>query len=67
MYPASERSILFEQMHCSQNWFTISHDGWHLPATFEKHVFWVRCPICEHMWRVYTPDKNIIEVIEYKK
>ena len=44
MYPASKRtneepkkSEIFEQMHESQNWFTINHHGWHLPATLEKH------------------------------
>jgi len=36
-YPASKRSIIFENMHGSQNWFTIEKDGWHLPATKEKH------------------------------
>ena len=40
-YPALEqsekRSEIFDQMHSSQNWFSIQHDGWHLPATLEKH------------------------------
>ena len=36
-YPAFKRSEIFEQMHSSQNWFSIQHDGWHLPATLEKH------------------------------
>jgi len=34
-YPASKRSEIFEQMHESQNWLSIDHDGWHLPATIE--------------------------------
>ena len=34
-YPASKRSEIFEQMHEAQNWLTIEHDGWHLPATKE--------------------------------
>lgn len=40
-YPAStrseNRSEIFDQMHNSQNWFIINEDGWHLPATLEKH------------------------------
>jgi len=36
-YPASKRSEIFEQMHESQNWITVEHDGWHLPATKEAH------------------------------
>ena len=34
-YPASKRSEIFEQTHLSQNWLTIEHDGWHLPAVEE--------------------------------
>ena len=34
-YPASKRSEIFEQMHESQNWLKIEHDGWHLPAIEE--------------------------------
>ncbi len=34
-YPASKRSEIFEQMHEAQNWFTVEHDGWHLPAVDE--------------------------------
>ena len=37
MYPASQRTTIYDEMHDSQNWFKISHDGWHLPATFDKH------------------------------
>jgi len=36
-YPASKRSEIFEQIHESTNWYTIEHDGWHLPATKEAH------------------------------
>ena len=36
MYPASKRSEIFDVMHESQNWFSIEHDGWKLPATKEK-------------------------------
>ena len=36
-YPASKRSEIFEQMHESQNWYTVEQDGWHLPATKEAH------------------------------
>ena len=41
-YPALEpsknnRVQQFDKMHESSNWFSISHDGWHLPATLEKH------------------------------
>jgi len=36
-YPASKRSEIFDQMHESQNWFSIQHDGWHLPATIDAH------------------------------
>ena len=36
-YPASQRTTIYDEMHDSQNWFKISHDGWHLPATFDKH------------------------------
>ena len=38
-YPAFKRSNnrteIFEQMHESQNWASIEHDGWHLPAIDE--------------------------------
>ena len=38
-YPAfkrsNDRTELFEQMHESQNWASIEHDGWHLPAIDE--------------------------------
>jgi len=34
-YPASKRSEIFEQMHESQDWLTVEHDGWHLPAVEE--------------------------------
>jgi len=36
-YPASKRSNLeiFEELHQGTNWYTIEHDGWHLPATDE--------------------------------
>lgn len=41
MYPASTRSEnrtqQFEDLHDSTNWATVSHDGWHLPGTFEQH------------------------------
>ena len=36
-YPASKRSEIFDQMYESSNWYTIEHDGWHLPATKEAH------------------------------
>ena len=40
-YPASTRSEnrteIFDQMHESQNWHQVSHDGWHLPATEPEH------------------------------
>jgi len=36
-YPASKRSEIFDQIHESSNWYTIEHDGWHLPATKEAH------------------------------
>lgn len=32
-YPASKRSEFFDQIHEESNWFTIHHDGWHLPST----------------------------------
>jgi len=31
-YPASKRSIIFDQMHESSNWLTIEYNGWHLPG-----------------------------------
>ena len=31
------RNEIFNQMHDSQNWFIIDHDGWHLPATKDAH------------------------------
>ena len=40
-YPAfkrtENRSEIFENMHGSQNWFSVEHDGWTLPANLEKH------------------------------
>jgi len=32
-YPASKRSDIFEQMHESQNWYSVQYDDWRLPAT----------------------------------
>jgi len=36
-YPASKQSRLeiFEEIHHGTNWYSIQHDGWHLPATDE--------------------------------
>ena len=42
-YPALERTKksskleIFNLQHESQNWFTVEHDGWKLPATEEPH------------------------------
>jgi len=36
-YPASKRSEIFEQMHESQNWHVVDHQGWHLPGTKDSH------------------------------
>jgi len=35
-YPASKRSEIFDQMHESQNWYTIQQDEWHLPGIEEQ-------------------------------
>ena len=42
MYPAStqskkSRTKQFEDLHDSQNWSKVTHDGWHFPGTFEQH------------------------------
>lgn len=38
-YPAfkrsNDRTEIFEHMHESQNWLTVEHDGWHMPAIDE--------------------------------
>ena len=36
-YPASKRSEVFDQINDTTNWYTIEHNGWHLPATEESH------------------------------
>jgi len=33
----------------------------------EKNIYWVRCMLCDHFWRVFTPDKNTIDIKEYQK
>ena len=42
VYPAStqskkSRTEIFNDLHDSQNWGSVSHDGWHLPGTYEQH------------------------------
>ena len=33
----------------------------------DKNVYWVCCYSCRRLWRIFTPDKDIIDVIEYQK
>jgi len=33
----------------------------------DKNIYWICCYRCRRLWRIFTPDKDIIDVIEYQK